>query len=104
MIATLALAGAHLLFFLGSTFAALALAQVLLAVGIAFNSGTDTSFHYESLDRLGRKREYAEREARASGNAFRGGAAATLLGGFAGSLKLNFPYFLKKICHNRTFY
>ena len=42
----------------------LAIAQVLLAAGFAFNSGTDTSFHFDSLVAVGREDEFADREER----------------------------------------
>ncbi len=63
IISSTALLAAYVLFFFGSTFIVFAAAQALLAMGIAFNSGTDASFHYDSLVALGREDEFDQREA-----------------------------------------
>ncbi|WP_168210322.1 MFS transporter [Persicimonas caeni] len=86
------LIAAYLLFFFGAGFAAFALAQVLLAAGIAFNSGTDTSFHYDSLATLGRAVEYEEREAIVARNSLVATGAAALLGGAVASVDLSYAY------------
>lgn len=97
LISASAIVAACALFFFGSGFLLFACAQVCLAVGIAFNSGTDTSFHYDSLAALGKEKEYGEREARAARNAFIAGAAAALLGGGAAVLQLRFAYGLSLV-------
>ena len=63
IIAAAALVASYLAFVFAGSFAGLALGQVLLAVGLSFNSGTDTSFHLASLEAAGRSDRYAEREA-----------------------------------------
>ncbi len=83
VIASSMLCGAYLVFILAGSFAAFAAAQVLLAAGIAFNSGTDTSFLLETTQALGREEEYPKREAQATRYNFLGTAAAALLGGLA---------------------
>jgi len=92
MIAALSLAVAYVTFALSATFWGLALAQILLAAGLAFNSGTDTSFHLASLVAAGRDDEYARREARLTGLVFVVGAAAALAGGGLGVLDLRLAY------------
>lgn len=71
-----------------------AIAQVLLATGFAFSSGTDTSFHYDSLAALGRAEEYGQREAVAERNGFIASSVAILLGGLAGMVALRFAYLI----------
>ena len=58
ILSSAALATSYALFFLGSTFAFFAVAQVFLAAGLAFNSGTDTALHFDSLSAIGRASEY----------------------------------------------
>ena len=86
------LALAYLLFWAGNSFIAFALAQVFLAAGFAFASGTDTALHYESLSGLGRSREYAVREGRALGFSFRAGALGALAGGLLAMGHLRWIY------------
>ncbi|MCH7944561.1 MAG: hypothetical protein IIC73_00890 [Armatimonadetes bacterium] len=97
LISASAIVAACALFFFGSGFLLFAFAQVCLAVGIAFNSGTDTSFHYDSLAALGKEHEYGDREARAARNAFIAAAIAALLGGGAAVLQLRFAYGLSLV-------
>jgi MFS family permease len=87
-----ALVAAYALFFSGAGFPAFVAAQVCLAAGIAFNSGTDTSFHFDSLAGLGRENEFPDREARVARNVFVAGAGAALLGGAVGVFQLRFAY------------
>ena len=61
-IGTVCLIGSHVLFLSGgSSFVVFALAQALLAAAFAFQSGTDTSFHYDTLTVLDRTTEFARR-------------------------------------------
>ncbi|HSJ97061.1 MAG TPA: MFS transporter [Myxococcota bacterium] len=78
----------------GDRFWAFALAQMLLAFSWASLSGTDTSFHLDTLAALGREEEYARREAWLTRNAYLASAASALLGGAAGALELRLPYAL----------
>ena len=94
IISALMFAVSYVLFFTGSSFFQFAIAQVLLAGGMAFRSGTDTSFHYESLKELGKEGEYAEREANIYRWQFLSMAVAILLGGILGSYKLSYAYIL----------
>lgn len=81
LISSLALVLAYLLFFFAGSFEAFALAQFFLAAGISFNSGTDVSFHYDTLDSLGRTETFGAREAIVSSNSFYAGAFGALAGG-----------------------
>ena len=92
LVSSAALVFAYALFFFGGGFAAFAAAQVFLAAGISFNSGTDVSFHFDSLAALGREGEFGEREARVARNAFLAGGGSALLGGLAAALQLRFAY------------
>ena len=92
LVSSAALVFAYALFFFGGGFTAFAAAQVFLAAGISFNSGTDVSFHYDSLAALGREGEFGEREARVARNAFLAGGGSALLGGLAAALQLRFAY------------
>ncbi|MCA9563067.1 MAG: MFS transporter, partial [Myxococcales bacterium] len=93
-IASSALVLAYLAFGLGTSFETLAVAQILLAVGISFNSGTDTSFHLAVLESIGAADTYADREAKLASLTFVLGAAAALLGGIGAALDLRLAYLL----------
>jgi MFS family permease len=97
VVSALLLVAAYLLFFSSSGFMAFAVAQVLLAAGIAFNSGTDTSFHYDSLAALEREEEYEEREAIVARNGLLATGLAALLGGAVASLELRYAYGLSAL-------
>lgn len=86
------------LFLFSDSFFALACAQACLAAGIAFNSGTDTSFHYDSLLELGKEESYAEREGRVAHLSFVASAVSALLGGISGVYDLRFPYLFSLLC------
>jgi MFS family permease len=69
-----------------------AVANVLLAVGYAFRSGTDVAFHYDTLEALGRTDEYEARESRVSRDALVATAVGCLIGGLLGWVDLRLPY------------
>lgn len=92
MMSSAALSMAYLLFFLGSSFTTFASAQLFMAVGFAFSSGTDTAFHYESLDGLNRQSEYGEREAKALKFSFIAGAVGAVIGGMIAVVNLKWIY------------
>lgn len=93
VIAATALTLAYVTFSVSTSFAGFAVAQILLATGLAFNSGTDTSFHLANLQALGKTHEYGEREAKLGALVFAMGAAAALVGGALGSINLSFAYY-----------
>ncbi len=74
---------AYILFLVADTFEMFAIAQIFLAGGIAFNSGTDTSFLLETTQVIDEEETYATHEARATKFNFLGTAAAGILGGIA---------------------
>lgn len=92
VISSLCLSFAYLLFLLGSQFSVFALAQIFLAGGFAAASGTDTALHFESLKKLGKESEYADREARSMKFVFISGAIAALLGGLLAMGQLRWIY------------
>lgn len=76
---------AHSLFlFAGDRFIMVALGQFFLSAGFAFISGTDVSFHYDTLEALGRADEYAERQARVSSIAYLAMSVSAVTGGLLG--------------------
>lgn len=97
ILACLSLIAAYILFFLGSTFAVFAAAQLLLAAGLAFNSGTDTSLHYDSLASMGRESEYDQREALAARNALLASGLGGIVGGLAAVVDLRAAYLLSAL-------
>lgn len=91
------LTASYVLFALSSTFAPFAVAQLLLASGLAFNSGTDTSYHLAVLQSAGMEEEYEEREAVLSSLTFQIGAAAALVGGAVGTQWLAGAYVISAV-------
>ena len=83
---------AYGLFLLADTFLSFAIAQVFLAAGIAFQSGSDTALLIGSLKALGRESEYARREARAHRFAMTALALSCVIGGALGTVSLSLPY------------
>lgn len=73
---------------IGGPFWAFAAGQLLLAAGMALQSGTDTSLLYDTLVALGRTDELAEREASAQSRAFATLALSALIGGGVASVAL----------------
>ena len=81
--ASVFLTASYCIFLFANSFYTFSIAQFLLAGGIAFNSGTDTSFLLESTQVAGVENEYAQREATATKFNFLGTACAGILGGLA---------------------
>lgn len=88
---------AFVLFVLGRSFLPLAAAQLLLAVWMSFNSGSDTSLLYDSLSSLGRGAEVGDVEAASQSRAYFAYAVAALVGGAAAGFDLRIPYALSAI-------
>lgn len=70
----------------------MALGQVLVAAGFASLSGTDVSFHYDTLEALGRPEEYAQRQARIVSRGRAIGAFGAIVGGVVGLIDLRFAF------------
>ena len=94
LISALSLGTAYGFFATGTEFLSFALGQIFLAVAFSFKSGTDASFHYDSLLALGRESEYGEREGKVARVVFLSGAVAALLGGTVAVVELRYAYFL----------
>ncbi|MDJ0839826.1 MAG: MFS transporter [Acidobacteriota bacterium] len=94
LISSTAMCLSYALFTLGGSFEVFAAAQVLLAVGISFNSGTDVSFHYDSLAELGRAGEFGAREARITRNNLFANGFASFAGGAVALFALRYAYAL----------
>lgn len=92
LISQAALIIAYCLFLLGDGFALFAAAQIMLAAGMAFDSGTDTVFHYDSLHALGQDAEYGDREARVARMSLISSAVAVMAGGLLASYNLAYAY------------
>ncbi len=88
---------ANIAYIAATDFTGLVLGQVLLALGMAFLSGTDTAFLYDSLLSLDREGQYAEQEARGQQFGMTGLALASLAGGALGLADLRLPYGLALI-------
>jgi hypothetical protein len=83
-----------LLFATSSSFVAFAIAQLSIAVGMAFNSGTDTALLYDTLAATGREHELGAREGRAQSYGYLAMAGASLVGGIVGGWDLRLVYAL----------
>jgi len=95
VISSLAFAASYLAFGLWEPdFVLFAIAQVLLAFGFSFMSGTNTAFHYEALVDAGLQSEFPEREAKVQSWSSYAGALAALLGGLIGTVQLSWGYLL----------
>ncbi len=76
----------------GDNFMLVAVGQFLLAVGYASLSGTDITFHYDTLEGLGREDEFADQRARVQAIGYVTAAASALLGGALGLLDLRLAF------------
>lgn len=79
-------------FILSNSFGVLVLAQVLLAAGIAFQSGSDSALLYDSLCALKRENEYTKRETIAQKWSMTALACSCLIGGGVGMFDLRLAY------------
>lgn len=68
----------------GDRLAVVAAGQALLAFGFACLSGTDVTFHYDTLEALGRAGEYGRRQATVASIGFLTTAVSALVGGALG--------------------
>ena len=94
IIGVLAMMSGCLLISLGGSFAIMALGQVLLGAGIAFNSGTDNALLYDSLLATGQQDEVAQHEVRAWRFNFSALAVSALAGGFIALHSMSATFFV----------
>lgn len=92
IISSLFFCAACVLFIIGGNFWVLVAAQIGFAAFMAFQSGTNTVFHYESLKAVGLEKEYGDREAAVGRLSMMSGAVAALFGGFLGAYNLKWPF------------
>lgn len=92
--ATLQLAG-WLWYARGESFAAIAVAEVVLGVGSAFITGADRALLFESLDTAGRAGEYTRWEGRVRAAAQVGEAASAAAGGWLYAISPRLPFWLQ---------
>lgn len=92
LVATTALLLAYTGFALSSSFAAFAVCQMLLAAGIAFQSGSDSALLHDSLAAYEGTDDYAQAEAKSRSYSMAASSASVLLGGLLGSVELWLPY------------
>lgn len=80
------------IFYFGTQFWQLFIAQAFMAIGFAFYSGTNHSFHYDSLKSLGREGEFGQLEEKANGYAMGFRAICALVGGCSAMYAFKNPY------------
>ena len=91
--AALAWIVSHVLFvFGGAHFWLIALAQFFLAGGFACLSGTDVTFHFDTLEALGLDGEFQRREAKVASYGFAATAISALAGGALGLIDLRLAF------------
>ena len=95
--ASCALLASYVTFAAATGVVGLAMGQVLLATGLAFASGTDTSLHYDTLAGLGRADEYGDREASNGRLAFATSALAAVVGGAVAMIDLRLAYVVSAV-------
>lgn len=81
-------------FALADSFELLLVAQILLAAGVAFQSGSDSALLYDALCALGREGEYTQRETVAQKWSMTTLACSCLVGGLLGAIDLRLAYLL----------
>ncbi len=94
LVGTSAFIVAYAVFLMADGFVVLVIGQCFLAMAFAFQSGTDTAFHFDSLTQANREHEYAHREARAERIGLTATAVAVLAGGLAAMVDLRLAYLL----------
>jgi hypothetical protein len=97
VVASLSLCLAYIGFASASSFLAFACCQVLLAGGIAFQSGSDSALLHDSLAAIDETDSYAKEEARSRSVSLATTSASCVLGGLLGSVALWLPYTLAAV-------
>ncbi len=99
LLSSLFLLLSYTVFAVARGFTVLAVAQVFLAMGFAFASGTDTSLHFDLLRAAGREEEYGDRESRIGARVFQATAISALAGGIiAWTTEYRAAYALAAVC------
>lgn len=79
------------------SFVLLAIGQVFMAMGFAAMSGTDVSFHYDTLEALGIEEEFEVRQSHLKSLAYLSVALSAVAGGAVGLLDLRLAFVLSLI-------
>lgn len=87
-----ALVGQLCFLFGGETFAVIIVGQFFVSAGYAFISGTNVSFHFDTLEALGRSEEYADRQARVASLTYGVRAVTAVVGGALGLIDLRLAF------------
>ena len=95
---------ASVFFIFAQTFQWFIVAQLLLAGSIAFQSGSDSSLLYESLEALNRESEFVEIEAKGQRAGLVGLAVSALFGGIIGSYSFTLVYGVSIVASLLTVY
>jgi len=77
-----------------STFYAFAFAEALFGLGLTFGSGADSALLYESLQGLGREKEYARIEGRAASFVFGGQAVGSVISSWLYVITPDLPFWV----------
>jgi len=88
---------ACIFYLMASSFFTFVLGQICFAGWMAFQSGTNTVFHYESLKAINKDEEYGDREALVSKYGMWAAAIAALIGGALATIDLSYAYWLTLI-------
>ncbi|MEE9414551.1 MAG: MFS transporter [Acidimicrobiales bacterium] len=92
-IAALCWIGAQAFFAIGGdSFGLIMLGQLFLAGGFASLSGTDVTFHYDTLEELALESEYVQRQARLSSIGYGATALSAVVGGSLGLIDVRWAF------------
>ena len=80
------------LLFASEQFLLVLFGQFFLSTGFAFLSGTDVSFHFDTLEQVGKSDEYVERESKVASIGYLSTSVSVLLGGLLGLIDLRLPF------------
>ncbi len=83
---------AHTIFVTTESAVGAAAGQILLAAGFAFISGTDVTFHYDTLEALGQESRYEERESAIRRQLLLAMASSAAIGGVLAFVDLRLPF------------
>jgi len=81
-----------LVYTLGSSFESFLLAEIVIGIGSAFFSGTDSALLFESLEETGKKKDYKKWSGRINLASSLSEATAALVGGGLAVISLRFPF------------
>jgi len=76
----------------GTEFGVIVLGQFFVSAGYAFISGTDVSFHFDSLESLGLADQYVQRQARIASLSYLVRTVSALVGGVLGLIDLRLTF------------